>query len=65
MWWAELLLLVLAMAALVVIAVTMVQHNHKEQPVWKYSVNLNTLIALLFALLIACMVLVVEEGKNK
>jgi hypothetical protein len=41
----------------------MVEYNEKEQPAWKYAINLNTLIAVLSILFRACMVLVTEEGK--
>jgi hypothetical protein len=64
-WWLEIVSLLLAMAALIAIAVTMSEYNKKEQPAWKYTVNLNTLIAILSTLLRACMVAVAEEGKIK
>lgn len=63
-WWLEIVSLSLAMAALVAIAVIMSEYHKKEQPAWKYTINLNTLIAILSALLRVCMVVVVEEGKH-
>jgi hypothetical protein len=62
-WWFELASLTVAMAALVAIAITLAQYNKKEQPAWRYSLNLNTLIAILATLLRACMVVVAEEGE--
>lgn len=55
--------LVIATAAFIAIIVTMVEYNGKEQPAWKYAINLNTLIAILSTLLRACMVIVTEEGN--
>lgn len=63
-WWTELLSLVLAIGALIAIAVTMAEYNKKEQPAWKHTISLNTLVAVLSTLLRACMVFVVEEGKR-
>jgi hypothetical protein len=62
-WWVEITFLMVAIAALVAIVVTMAEHDRKEQPAWRYTINLNTLIAILSTLLRACMVFVVEEGK--
>ncbi|CAO2655539.1 Nn.00g043420.m01.CDS01 [Neocucurbitaria sp. VM-36] len=60
-WWFEIISLILAMAALIAIAVTMAEYHKKEQPAWKFSINLNTMIAILSALLRVCVVFVVEE----
>jgi hypothetical protein len=62
-WWTETASLTIATAAIIAIVVTMVEYNEKEQPAWKYAINLNTLIAVLSTLFRACMVLVTEEGK--
>jgi hypothetical protein len=62
-WWTETASLAIATAAFIAIIVTMVEYNEKEQPAWKYAINLNTLIAVLSILFRACMVLVTEEGK--
>jgi hypothetical protein len=62
-WWFELASLTVAMAALIAIAITLAEYNNKEQPAWKFSLNLNTLIAILATLLRACMVVVAEEGE--
>lgn len=62
-WWTETTSLAIATAAFIAIMVTMVEYNGKEQPAWKYAINLNTLIAILSTLLRACMVFVTEEGK--
>jgi heme/copper-type cytochrome/quinol oxidase subunit 2 len=63
-WWSEIVWLVLAIAALVAIAVTMAAYHMKEQPAWKYTINLSTLVAILSALLRVCTMAVVEEGNN-
>ena len=62
-WWTETASLVIATAAFIAIIVTMVEYNGKEQPAWKYAINLNILIAILSTLLRACMVIVTEEGN--
>jgi uncharacterized membrane protein YgaE (UPF0421/DUF939 family) len=54
--------LLAAIGALVAIVVTLVKFNRKEQPAWRYRVNLNTLIAILSAFLRVCMLFSVEEG---
>ncbi|KAF2133089.1 hypothetical protein P153DRAFT_271492, partial [Dothidotthia symphoricarpi CBS 119687] len=60
-WWSEILSLLLSMGALVAIIITLVMFNGKEQPAWKYSINLNTLIAILSTFLRVCMLFGVEE----
>jgi hypothetical protein len=62
-WWFEFASLSAAIAALIAIVITMAEYDSKEQPEWKYSINLNTLIAVLATMLRACMVVVAEEGK--
>ncbi|EUC47687.1 hypothetical protein COCMIDRAFT_34755 [Bipolaris oryzae ATCC 44560] len=39
----------------------MAKYNDKEQPEWRYSINLNTIIAVLATVLRSCMVVVAEE----
>lgn len=63
-WWFELASLVAAIAALVAIVITMAKYNDKELPEWRYSINLNTSIAVLAIMLRSCMVVVAEEGKG-
>lgn len=63
-WWIEIISLLVGVGALVAIAVTLAEYNSKEQPAWKYSVNLNTLIAILSTLLRVCMLYGVEEGTD-
>jgi hypothetical protein len=63
-WWFELASLAASIAALIAIVITMAEYDNKEQPQWKYSINLNTLIAVLATMLRACMVVVAEEGKT-
>jgi hypothetical protein len=62
-WWLELASLAAAIVALIAIMVTMIKYDDQEQPTWKYSINLNTLIAVLATILRACTVVVAEEGK--
>jgi hypothetical protein len=61
--WVEITFKMAAIASLVAIVVTMAEYNKKEQPAWKYTINLNTLIAMHSTLLRECMVVVVEEGE--
>ncbi|KAF2124602.1 hypothetical protein P153DRAFT_350814, partial [Dothidotthia symphoricarpi CBS 119687] len=60
-WWTEVASLALAAAGLIAIAVIMAEYHNKQQPEWKYKINLNTLIAILSTLIRACLVLVAEE----
>jgi hypothetical protein len=62
-WWTEVVALALAICALLAIAVMMTKYHDKQQPEWKYKINLNTLIAILSTLMRACLVLVAEEGE--
>jgi hypothetical protein len=50
-WWFEIASLIVAIAALVAIVVTLAEYDKKEQPGWKHTINLNTLIAILSTLL--------------
>ncbi|EMD89921.1 hypothetical protein COCC4DRAFT_68261 [Bipolaris maydis ATCC 48331] len=43
------------------IVITMAKYNDREQPEWRYSINLNTIIAVLATVLRSCMVVVAEE----
>ena len=62
-WWSEILALLLGTGALVAIIITLVRFNGKEQPAWKYSVNLNTLIAILSTFLRVCLLFGIEESE--
>lgn len=62
-WWYELASTAAAIAALIAIVITMAKYDNKEQPEWKNSINLNTLIAVLATMLRACIVVVAEEGE--
>jgi hypothetical protein len=64
LWWLKILFLSLAVAACAAIAVTLSKFNTQEQQAWEYSINLNTLVAILSTLLRASMVVVVEEGMT-
>jgi hypothetical protein len=63
-WWLELASLAAAVVALIAIVAAMIKYDGQEQPTWKYSINLNTLIAVLATILRACMVVVAEEGAS-
>jgi hypothetical protein len=63
-WWQEILSLLIASTALVAIVIVLVMYNGKEQPTWKYSINLSALVAILSTLLRVLMVTVVEEGTR-
>jgi hypothetical protein len=63
-WWFEVVSLLIGVAALAAIIITLLTFNGKEQPAWKYSVNLNTLISILSTLLRVCMLYGVEEGNT-
>ena len=44
------------------IIITMTMYHTEDQPAWMYAINLNTLVAILSALLRVCMIIVLEEG---
>lgn len=64
-WWQEILCFTFAAVAFAAIAVILAKYNGQEQPDWKYSLNLSTLVAILSTLLRASMVVVVEESEFK
>lgn len=61
-WWIESTSLSVAIAALIAIVVMLAQYNNEEQPTWKGTINLNTLVAILSTIMRACMVVGAEEG---
>jgi hypothetical protein len=63
-WWLEVVSLIIAVSALIAIVATVAKYNNKQQPAWKYAINLNTLVAILSTLMRACMVAVAEEGES-
>jgi hypothetical protein len=62
-WWAETISLLMAIGAFLAIVTILAVYDNQEQPAWKYSLNLNTLVAILSTLLRASLVVIVEEGK--
>ena len=64
-WWQEIVSFLFAAATFVAIAVILAKYNGQEQPDWKYSLNLSTLVAILSTLFRASMVVVVEESESK
>jgi hypothetical protein len=62
-WWIEVTSLIIAISALIAIVVTVAGYNNKQQPAWKYALNLNTLVAILSTLMRACIVAVAEESE--
>lgn len=61
-FWFGIASLLIDVSALVAIAITLAKFDRKEQPAWKYSVDLNTLIAILSTLLRVWVLYGVEEG---
>jgi hypothetical protein len=64
-WWLEVVSLIIAVSALIAIVATVAEYNAKEQPDWKYAININinTVVAILSTLMRACLVAVAEQGK--
>lgn len=62
-WWTETLTLLLAIGAFIAIVTILVVYDNQEQPAWKYSLNLSTLVAILSTSLRASLVVVTEEGN--
>ncbi|TID14532.1 hypothetical protein E2P81_ATG08484 [Venturia nashicola] len=60
-WWQEIVSFLFAAACFVAIAIILAKYNGQEQPDWKYSLNLSTLVAILSTLLRTSLVVVVEE----
>lgn len=54
--------LLVGASALAAIIGTLAWFSSKEQPTWKHSINLNTLIAILSTILRVCLLYGVEEG---
>lgn len=63
-WWNEAVSLLMATGAFLAIVTILAVYDNKEQPAWKYSLNLNTLVAILSTLMRASLVVIVEEGKH-
>lgn len=64
-WWQEIVSFLFAATFFVAIAIILAKYNGQEQPDWKYSLNLSTLVAILSTLLRASLVVVVEESEYK
>jgi hypothetical protein len=54
----------MATGAFLAIVTILAVYDNEEQPAWKYSLNLNTLVAILSTLMRASLVVIVEEGKH-
>jgi hypothetical protein len=63
-WWQDILTLLIGASALAAIIGTLAWFSSKEQPTWKHSINLNTLIAILATVLRVCVLYGVEEGSG-
>jgi branched-subunit amino acid transport protein len=61
-WLFEILSVVGALLLLCAIVGLLVGYHDTKQPVWKYSINLNSLVALLSTLFKALMMVAVAEG---
>jgi len=62
-WSSEALLLVAAIASLAGIIAILWIYNGEESPAWQYSINLNSLVAVLSTTLRAALMITVAEGK--
>jgi hypothetical protein len=62
-WIVEILSLVGALLLFCTIIGLLRGYHDNKQPVWKYSISLNSLVALLSTLLKALMMVAVAEGK--
>jgi hypothetical protein len=62
-WWKEIASLLVAVLAFVAIVLILSMYNGQEQPAWKYSLNVSTLIAILSTLLRVAMVVIAQEGS--
>ncbi|QDS68752.1 hypothetical protein FKW77_004803 [Venturia effusa] len=60
-WWKEIMSLFVAILALVAIALLLSFYDGKEQPAWKFSLNLSTLTAILSTLLRVTVAVIVAE----
>lgn len=61
-WGKEIGSIITSIAFLVAIITTLVKYNNETQPVWRYSINLNSVIAIFSTVLRASMLAVIEEG---
>ncbi|KAF3035961.1 hypothetical protein E8E12_006950 [Didymella heteroderae] len=64
-WRQEILTLLIGASALAAIIGTLAWFSRKEQPTWKHSINLNTLIAILSTVLRVCVLYGVEEALSQ
>lgn len=53
-----------SLAILISITVVLVKYNGRPEPSWKFSINMNSLIALLTSIFRASMLTVVSEGLS-
>lgn len=63
-WLLEVLSLIGALLLLCAIVGLLVGYHDNKQPVWKYIISLNSLVALLSTLFKALMTIVVAEGTS-
>ncbi|KAF1933598.1 uncharacterized protein M421DRAFT_984 [Didymella exigua CBS 183.55] len=64
-WWQETLTLLVGVSELIAIVGILAKFNQKEQPTWKYSINSNTIIAILSVVLGVCVLYGVEEALSQ
>lgn len=60
-WAFEVVVLVLALGAFAAIVVVLWIYNGEESPAWQYSINLNSLVAILSTVLRAALMVPVAE----
>ena len=63
-WLPEVFALVVAIVLLVAITVTFSRFNGRNQPTWKYNLNLNAIAAIFSTIFRAMLLIVIEEGKS-
>lgn len=64
-WWLECVCLLLMVIALIAVAVTVYKYEGMPQPRWRYSVTVNTLIALYTVIITAAMVKILSSGLSQ
>lgn len=64
-WASELLVLLAAIGMMITIAAVLQRYHGQEQPSWKYSLNLTTLVAILSTLLRISLVQIVESTTSQ
>lgn len=64
-WWLECICLFLMIGALVAVAITVQKYEGMPQPRWRYSITVNTLIAVYTVIITAAMVKILSSGLSQ